>query len=179
MQYFNCLLIFFLWLGPPAISRSLSATFSWKVACGCCSLCCPTHPLSSATAVMSSQSGTGKSQKSSTIFCQRQLNHRRGDNTDPSPAILTRDLNGGVDHLATPASPPMSRPDISQLPSDLTYDISGLQHSEWVDLAALASCAVSTLGKEECVGISELGSSLPFLHSIPFYLLQCTAQNNG
>lgn len=139
-------------------------------------LFCPTHPLSSATAIMSSQSGTGKSQKSSTIFCQRQLNHRRGDNEDPSPVDLTRDVNIGDDNLASPASPPISRLQRFQLPSDLTYDISCLQRSEWVDLAALASCAVSKLGKEQCVAISELGSNLPSPHILFHFLFACTAQ---
>lgn len=137
-------------------------------------LFCPTHPLSSATAIMSSQSCTGKSQKSSTIFCQRQLNHHHGDNADPSPVNLSRDINGGDDHLPVLASPPISRSQSSQLPSDLTYDISCLQRSEWVDLAALASCAVSKLGKEECVGITELGSSLPSSHILSHFA--CTAQ---
>lgn len=121
---------------------------------------------------MSSQSGTGKSQKSSTIFCQRQLNHRYGD---PSPSNLTKDINGDVqqeDHLAAPAPPSILCPQSSPLPNDLTFDISRLQCSEWVDLAALASCAVSKLGKERCVGISELGPSFPSLISISiFYFL--------
>lgn len=120
---------------------------------------------------MSSQSGTGKPQKSSTIFCQRQLNHRYGDNADPSPSNLTKDVNGDVqrdDRLAAPASPSILCPQSSPLPNDLTNDISRLQCSEWVDLAALASCAVSKLGKERCVGISELGSSFP--SSLLFYL---------
>ncbi|KAL7273106.1 hypothetical protein RUND412_004065 [Rhizina undulata] len=43
------------------------------------------------------------------------------------------------------------------LPRDLRYDISRLQRSDWVNLDALVSCAVSKLGKEKCVGISELG----------------------
>lgn len=120
---------------------------------------------------MSSQSGTGKSQKSSTIFCQRQLNHRYGD---PSPSNLTKDINGDVqqdDHLAAPAPPSILCPQSSPLPNDLTYDISRLQCSEWVDLAALASCAVSKLGKERCVGISELGPSFPpSLISISIFL---------
>jgi len=53
-----------------------------------------------------------------------------------------------------------------QLPSaprdDLKYDISRLQRSDWVNLEGLATCATSRLGKEKCVGISELGSDLFF-----------------
>lgn len=116
---------------------------------------------------------------SQSIFCQRQLNHRRGDNADPSPNNLTKDVNGDVqrdDHLAAPASPPISRtlrPQSSPLPNDLTYDISRLQRSEWVDLAALASCAVSKLGKDKCVGISELGTNFYLLISILSFIFAC------
>lgn len=115
---------------------------------------------SSATAIMSSQGGV-KSQKSSIIFCQRQLNHHRGDNADSGPSNLIQDVNGDVqrhDHLADSISRTL-RSQSSPFPHDLTYDISRLQRSEWVDLAALASCAVSKLGKAKCVGISELGSN--------------------
>ena len=54
----------------------------------------------------------------------------------------------------------------------LTLPISGrLLRSDWVNLEGLIQCALGCLGKEECTGISELGT-FHFLHlrNIPFLL---------
>ena len=87
----------------------------------------------------------------------------------PSPSLAGGAPASATDATTIGAAASISRshkPQKQQLPSaprdDLKYDISRLQRSDWVNLEGLATCATSRLGKERCVGISELGSDLFF-----------------
>lgn len=84
----------------------------------------------------------------------------------PSPAGGASASTGATAIGAAASISHSHKPQKQQLPSaprdDLKYDISRLQRSDWVNLEGLATCATSRLGKERCVGISELGSDLFF-----------------
>lgn len=114
---------------------------------------------------MSSQGGGN----SSTILCQPQLNHRRGDNLDSGLNGVIIDLHGdnGTTTRRDDSLPAASLRDITRStqppnspPHDIESDIERLKKAEgtnW-DLKALTLCAAHKLGKEKCIGICELGT---------------------
>ena len=103
---------------------------------------------------MPDQPGSGGKPQESNIYRQTQ-------GPGPSSSILTigsayRDRPAGA---LVPG--PISHPQESQqVSSDLKCDISCTPYCERVKLEGLASCAALKLGKDRCVGISELGSDL-------------------
>ncbi|CCX32664.1 Similar to Altered inheritance of mitochondria protein 9, mitochondrial; acc. no. C5DBS6 [Pyronema omphalodes CBS 100304] len=62
-------------------------------------------------------------------------------------------------HATSATSPPIPTPSPrnGRAGYQLSLPIPRLQRSEWVNLEGLVECALSSLGKDECTGISELG----------------------
>ncbi|PUU79765.1 hypothetical protein B9Z19DRAFT_1080993 [Tuber borchii] len=122
----------------------------------------------------SSRSNDTNSSSGSSITTVNGNTHRDASTSSSSFVPHSRSPAGGAPASATDATTigaaasisHSHKPQKQQLPSaprdDLKYDISRLQRSDWVNLEGLATCATSRLGKERCVGISELGSDLFF-----------------
>ncbi|RPB01098.1 hypothetical protein L873DRAFT_1788419 [Choiromyces venosus 120613-1] len=117
----------------------------------------------------SSSSNDTNSSSGSSIATVNETTHRDASKpfSSPAPPCPTAAASASPANTATATSiPPSHKSQKQQLPSvscnNLKYDLSRLQRSDWVNLEGLATSAASRLGKEKCVGISELGSDLFF-----------------